>query len=331
MMRFAELIKAHQKLLGWVAFGLLIAAAIGLLGYIFFVQSPSANSPLGNRPTGQGSSQSSGPYYDQTYYSISTDPKQFPAGNKIADHASVPDVVQLSRDVGSFKKGSFLVYFVDFSQTGKSDVPSTISVISGSPDARTWGTRTPIKLANQVNLGVDVDPAIVQLQDGRLRLYFFGADITNGDPAQQTTPHRIYSAISSDGINFAVETGVRVEDTHLTDPDVVYFQNQWYLYYSGIGVQLEVSPDGLNFTKETLSSGANDTGGIPGVVALDNGIRLYGCVRNQGIVTAFANDGRNFTKDGENVVPGGICDPSPIRLADGRYMLVYKVVQLPSR
>lgn len=312
--------------------GLLAAVGLVIAARLFDTSSrlSQASSVLtgtssGNSSSLAGSEPTSGPVNDQVYYSISADPARFPTGTKIADHASVPDVVQLNQDVGNYKKGDLLIYFVDFASPTRPD-STNISVIDSSNNAQTWSQRTSIKIANRAYKGVTADPAIVQLLDGRLRLYVFGSELSNGDPAQQKSPHRIYSAVSSDGINFNLEPGYRVQDNQLTDPDVILWRNQWYLYYSGIGLQLLISNNGLDFTRQALGASTNDIGGVPAALPLPNGVRLYGCGKvGQGIQTGFASDGINFTKDGSNIVAGGVCDPSVIKLANGQYLMVYKV------
>lgn len=284
--------------------------------------NPVAANPGSQFPGGQPLS----PYNDKIYATLSGVPNTFPAGTEIAEHASVPDVVQLTQDTGNYQKGDLLVYFVDFAAATTPGTES-ISVIVSHDNAKTWGSKTSLTITGKVNKGAVVDPSIAQLPDGRLRLYFFGSETTGGDPAQQQQPHRVYSALSRDGINFAVESGYRLEDPQLTDPEVIYWHNRWYMYYSvGANAELAVSNDGLNFTKQTLSD--EGIGGVPGALALPGAVRLYGC--NNGISTGLAHDGIHFIKDGSNIVSGATCDPSVIQLSNGSYLMIYKVSASPS-
>ncbi len=316
---------------------IIVIAAIGSVGWLVWhrhsSKSPSSNTQSSTAknancsPSSSGASQSpsnpssSSPYWDTTYTTASSSPTQFSAGTVIAEHTSVPDAIQLTKSVDCYQKNDLLVYFVDFSHVSGPGTES-LSVVRSSDSGKTWGQKVTITIKNKVNKGAAVDPSIVQLSDGRLRLYFFGSEITSGDPAAQNAPHRVYSAISTDGINFTTEDGFRLEDSNLTDPEVVLWQDQWYMYYSvGSSSQLAVSKDGLNFTKQTLPD--NGIGGVPGALVLSNGIRLYGC--KNGISTGLATDGVHFTKDGSNIVAGATCDPSVIKLADGQFLMTYKI------
>ena len=52
------------------------------------------------------------------------------------------------------------------------------------------------------------DPTLIKLHDGKVRMYYKGADSGQGGPGQAI--HKIFSAISSDGLNFQRE-GLRVD------------------------------------------------------------------------------------------------------------------------
>lgn len=192
--------------------------------------------------------------------------------------------------------------------------------ITFSQDGKTWKEAGHISLSEKSNKGGAVDPSIVQLEDGTLRLYFFGSEITSGDPAKHPGKHKVYSAKSSNGVNFIIE-GVSFEDEKLTDPEVIYFQNKYFMYYSvGATIKLATSSDGLKFTAVNITGG--DVGGVPGALALDNnGIRLFGC--KGGIQMAFASNGINFKPDG--MIDIKACDPAAVKLSDGRYALLYKI------
>lgn len=283
-------------------------------------QAPGQQGP----DQGQNQMPGGGPQNDKTYITFSSDGKNWQVGDLVAEHASVPDVIQLGSDVGDFKKDSILVYYIDFSQIGG---PGTeqIVVVNSTNGGKSWSAKKNITISNKQNKGGAVDPSIVQLSDGRLRLYFFGSDVTTGDPGQATGPHKVYSAISSDGINFTVEDGVRFQNSGLTDPEIIAYNNSWYMYYSvGSQFKLATSSDGLNFTSVTVSGG--NIGGVPGALAIGGGVRVWGC--SQGLAEGFAGDGTNFTKEQDDIFNGqvvGVCDPAAYSLSDGRYVMVYKV------
>jgi hypothetical protein len=301
-------------------------ALAGLIGYLVGIRWPLSPNQQQPGPSQQGppSQQGGGPQQDKTYFTSTTDPKNWPVGTLAAEQASVPDIIELSADLGDYQKGSLLIYYVDFSSS-PGDGREGVAVIASSDQGKTWGTKRKITLTGKKNKGAAVDPSVVQLPDGRLRLYFFGSETTSGDPAQAEGPHVVYSAISTDGVRFTVEDGERFAE-QLTDPEVVLYKNQWYMYYStGQSTGLAVSSDGLSFQKKQIMGG--DVGGVPGVLVVEGNMRLYGCGRG-GIASAVSSDGTNFQKDTNNVlggkVQGIVCDPAIVRSASGTYFAVYK-------
>lgn len=303
----------------------LAAALAGVIGYLVASKSKTPGLPS-NQPGTQVVPQgANSPVNDKTYFTTSADPKSWSAGSLVAEHASVPDLIELSADIGSFKKGDLLVYYVDFAsvQTPGSE---TLSMIKSSDKGKTWSEKQTVQVKNKPNKGAPVDPSVVQLTDGSLRLYFFGSETTFSDPAKVEGTHKVYSAASSDGVNFTAEQGVRFEANNLTDPEVVFYNNKWYMYYSlGPSSGLVVSSDGLSFQEQKITGG--EVGGVPGAVVVDGSVRLYGCGKG-GLGSAIAPDGITFTKDVSDVfagaVKGVVCDPAIVRSSDGTYFIVYK-------
>lgn len=131
--------------------------------------------------------------------------------------------------------------------------------------------------------------------------------------------NKIYSAISTDGINFVMEEGVRLSMTkNMTDPEVVYYNGTWFMYYAGgdvNGISVASSLDGLTFSNH---GSVNDSEfmGIPGALVENNRIYLYDCK-----VVSESTDGFNFTKTSDFAMRG--CDPSPAKYKND-YIMVYK-------
>src|SRR3990167_6131901 len=209
------------------------------------------------------------------YLASSTDGKTWKKGILVQKQASVPDLIQLSGGVGVFKKGDLLVYFVDFSTLTPSSGSEQLGLVSSSDTGKTWNKKVSVKISNKPNKGAAVDPSVVQLPDGRLRLYFFGSEVTQGDPAKAGGDHKVYSAVSADGINFQIEEGTRFAAKNLTDPEVIFYKGDWYMYWSsGQNTKLAVSSDGLTFTEKEITGG--EVGGVPGALATsDGGVRLF--------------------------------------------------------
>ena len=308
-------------------------ASAAAAGYFYGFQKGAGQAKNGTVDQGaqEALPQGSGPNLDElkshtVYLASSADGKAWKKGSLVQRQASVPDLIQLSQDIGKYKKGDLLVYFVDFSTLTKNAGSEQLGLISSSDGGKTWSKKVNIKISNQPNKGAAVDPSLVQLSDGRLRLYFFGSEVTQGDPAKVEGEHKVYSAVSINGINFKTETGARFAAERLTDPEVIFYKGSWYMYWSnGQNTKLAISSDGLPFTEKEISGG--DVGGVPGALATsEGGVRLFGCKRG-GIATAVSTDGTNFKPEQEGILNG--CDPAPIRLGDGTYLMVFKEVEMP--
>lgn len=147
-------------------------------------------------------------------------------------------------------------------------------------------------------------PSVIKLSDGTYRMYYHGAVENPYDP--EGFWDRILSAISSDGLTWEKEEGVRIDGT--TEP---YF--------------VEEDPSGW-----TISS--------PAAVKLaDDSIKIYfkSNRKNPGIHRAYSEDGLNFTLDTVPLISvedmydslgdqGG--DPTLIKLPDGRYRMYFQLV-----
>ena len=294
-------------------------------------EQPAANAPTAGAPTAQppqnGSPGVIGDLaYHSAYISFSDDPASFDEGTLIAEEASVPDALVCTVDSEACDAGDILVYFVDVRSIGIYE-SEHIGMIRSTDGGKTWNDRVTITIADKPNPdGVAVDPSLVQLDDGRLRLYYYGPEGRIEDPATATQSHPVYSATSVNGIDFTVEDGARVSRLNLTDPEVVRFDGTWYMYYSlGQTSGVATSEDGLEF--EDRGELSVDAGGVPGAIALADGIRIYGCSRT-GIQSAFSEGGITFDSPDVALSLGGVCDPSPEPYGDG-YLFVYKQIDRP--
>ncbi|MEM3163930.1 MAG: hypothetical protein QXO51_00675 [Halobacteria archaeon] len=128
------------------------------------------------------------------------------------------------------------------------------------------------------------DPTLVALEDGRVRMYYKGGDGKEGGPG--TAVHKVFSAVSSDGLTFTKE-GLRI------DPD---------------------------------KTGDRGWASVPEAIKLPDGrVRIYYVTgdleNNNGIASAISNDGLTFTKE-----PGArvrnLVDPALLLLPDGRFLLL---------
>ena len=311
---------------------LIFAAAAGAAGYFFGLQKgkQSKSADIG-RSFQEKLPPSGGPNLEElkshtTYLASSTDGKTWKKGILVQRQASVPDLIQLDQNLSSFKKSDLLIYFVDFSTMTEDPGSEGLGLVSSSDGGKTWGEKKAVSVKNKPNKGAAVDPSLVQLSDGRLRLYFFGSEVTQGDPAKAEGEHKVYSAVSTDGINFQTEKGTRLATKNLTDPEVIFYKGNWYMYWSnGQNTKLAISSDGLTFTGKEIAGG--EVGGVPGALVTSGGmVRLFGC-KMGGIATAISSDGLNFKPEQEGILNG--CDPAPIKLDNGTYSMVFKEVEMP--
>lgn len=164
-----------------------------------------------------------------------------------------------------------------------------------------------------------VDPDPVLLPDGRIRLYYIDLDMM--------PPQNVHSAISSDGINFTEEAGIRFKDTNgITDPDVCYTGSRWNMYLSK-GSQLirATSADGLTFSLDT--SFHWNSGAVSSSIMVSCGFfRTYFC--GNGIQSATSPSlAALYIESGVCIAPDAnefVCDPSVIRLNTGEYIMYFK-------
>jgi len=128
--------------------------------------------------------------------------------------ASVPEVIKLA-------DGTYRMYYV-YDWYGANSIRTATST-----DSLTWTKEDPLNLEQN-----SVDPDVIILSDGTYRMFY------TYTPEGESP--RIVSAISSDGINWTKESGIRVapggtyDSAVVVDPDVVALANGSYrMYYAG--------------------------------------------------------------------------------------------------
>ena len=175
-------------------------------------------------------------------------------------------------------------------------------------------------------------PFIHKLKDRKFRLYYCKEE-------------KILSALSSDGLTFVQEQGIRISpgtgfEAHVCDPTVVDLPDgKMRMYYKGANtmkpgpgsihkIYSAISSDGLTFQKEGLridSENGEDNGwtSVPdAIVLLDGRVRIYYVTNAEvphGIASAISSDGLNFVKEAGIRVPK-LVDPALVRIGD-RYVL----------
>lgn len=183
------------------------------------------------------------------------------------------------------------------------------------------------------------DPTIVELPDGRIRMYYKGGDSIGG-PGESI--HKVFSAVSSDGLNFEKE-GIIIDSEKTDDngfasvPEAIKLPDgRVRIYYVSGDTRSEIvsaiSYDGLNFSKE---EGVRVSTFVdPAVIILPNGkylmlasIAFPDKYTNYlyGIYGFFSEDGLEFTQLGIILSEKGVFDPSIIKISEENGTAIYKV------
>ncbi len=241
----------------------------------------------------------------------------------IAKYASVPALVSLPNDLGPFPAGTLLTYFVDGTQ-GHGDEDVELGLVYSLDEGVTWSDRLYASVSGAPSGSTVVDPSIVELEDGRLRLYYYDFPNRLISPGE-LGEYEIHSAVSDDGLTFEYEQLVFVSETLITDPDVIEFDGAWYMYmmsHERVSMQVAISDDPLRFD-ETVK--VNDNG-IPGVIVVDEMVWLFSCGPDA-VRRLESSDGVSFDAVDEQIVsvsPGVHCDPSVVERPSGGYAMVFK-------
>jgi len=180
-----------------------------------------------------------------------------------------------------------------------------------------------VELPDPTGEGVKpVDPTIVELEDGRLRLYY------TYHSSEDEFARMSSSVAESIDDDFVYEDGVRlsVDGIHLLDPAVIYFDGTWHHFAQQNGRAKDgyfnyhsVSEDGLEFTREDDILLNTQMLGNP--ILANDGIRFYGSSDGK-VLSAFSTDGYTWEMDKEARIEGG-GDPAVVKLPDGNFLMAY--------
>ncbi len=236
---------------------------------------------------------------------------------KVFAKGESPEGIRLARDVGPLQKGNILLYFMDFTNWASQGQDAT-AVVTGSTDGVVWSTPRPVRLDDApLERKSFVDVSVVQLDDGRLRMYF----MARKEAYETTVPIR--SALSTDGVNFAVEPGVRIASTD--NVEVARAGATWVMFMSDYpkGTSgVATSTDGLAWLAADrvvpgVGIGAYEAnGGLAYLTHGGSGLLGYG----------FDARGRTASKDHSYAVEagGGLADASPVVMSDGSLLVFFK-------
>jgi len=259
------------------------------------------------------------PNNDSIYVTTSIDGTHFtkPQG-PLFKKASSPEIILLKKSVGKFPAGTVLLYYVNFENWGPQSRQAEFISLATTTDGKKWSSKQKVNfIANKPFHATD--PSLIQLENGQLRMYFMMPSHVRGKV-------NILSAISSDGVNFKLEDGIRITSTG--NPEVFTINNKWFMLISasmrGQYVRVAISNDGLVW-KEAPEYGLI-RGGAPGVLQRDNNtVDIFSNV--QGIAQYIFDpvDVNKIVHKPTGIhLPGIIGDPSPVKLDNGSILMVFK-------
>lgn len=234
------------------------------------------------------------------------------SGEVLADQAGVPAVVALA-------DGTLLVYYMAWQ-----DGQNFNAVVVRRSDGTRQFRRVTLSGADgdQPNWP---DPSVVALPDGRLRMYYLGV---------QGTSHTVRSAVSTDGVAFVAEPGVRwapkTSGEPLRDPLALRVGQGWMLWVGPPGTPAGWSEDGLSFRAAAAPTLDGQSFMPVSAVNLPGGaVRLLG-YRERALgelVPLVSTDLRRWRQergaphpDGPRVRGNG--EHAVARTADGRWVMV---------
>lgn len=187
-----------------------------------------------------------------------------------------------------------------------------------------WQRGTKVLLDGVFNANA-VDPDVIRLADGRYRMhYFLGSFVPPFPPPSPTND--IYSAVSSDGVNFTIE-GKVFSYPSITDPTVTQLQDGSFLMaaadHAGMKILIAKSLDGRSYTK----IGEVNQSGIPELMALSDGsVRLF--YQGAGGILSYrsTNGGSTWTAESGLRLQSQdfVADPSVVRTATGGWVMFVK-------
>ncbi len=207
--------------------------------------------------------------------------------------------------IARLKDGRIIVAHQHFPQDGRVN-HEQMSVRFSGDDGSTWTAPQVMKVAGLPDgMPFAFDPTLVPLPDGRVRLYFTGnirRESGGGSPA-------IYSAISTDGVNYTFEPGQRfeVDGRIVIDCAAVLHQGVFHLFVpdNGVGVnpsQRPANEPAANRPREGVGYHATSKDGLKFTrvddVQIEGRRRWLGNAQSDGKVITFYGTGEGLDKGG---------------------------------
>lgn len=291
-----------------------------------FANAPQPFDQQPPRPMQQD--QQNGPWNnDVLVYCATADGKTEQLGT--FERAGVPTIAR-------FSDGRLLAAFQHFPANDQRHFDRVAASFSAD-EGKTWTKPEPIVVEGMdEGLARPFDPTLVPLPDGRVRIYFTS---NRSRDFRQSTP-QIYSAISTDGIHYTFEPGVRfgIENRIVIDCAVVLHQGIFHLYAPDNGTAHEfqnnqdrheppsvgtayhaTSKDGLNFTRtDDVTLEAHDVRWLGN--AQSDGKTITFFATGRGVSTATSTDGSSWTSSTHYRIAGA--DPGAVAAQAGGWIII---------
>jgi len=250
------------------------------------------------------------PWFQDLYITRSDDGIQFSGGQLFIPHAGVGHLMVTNG-------GTLIATFQYFSYQHKA-LFDRIAYVTSDDQGQSWSSVRLVKIDLPMPGPTAVDPTLMQLADGSLRLFFTYHAHGEAFPQLHTaTADEIDGVFNWDGK--ALET-----EQVVLDPAVVYFDDIWHHYTTshdeeagGINNNVHsISKDGLRF--EQVDDIPLAISFLGDVIPVDGGLRFYG-----DNAVAFSADGYTWEIEEQNISLGN--DPGVVQLADGNFLAIYTV------
>ena len=249
------------------------------------------------------------------------------------ERAGVPTVARL-------KDGRLIAAHQHFPARNDADFDK-VAVRFSADEGKEWTSPKVIRLTGlPEGMRFPFDPTLVPLPDGRVRLYFTSV---KGRGFEEHMP-AIYSAVSSNGFDYAVEPGTRfgVTGRFVIDCAVVLHAGVFHLFVpdngtgdppmnrrdapprpenrprDGVGYHA-TSSDGLNFTRVEDVKIEGRRRWLGNAQSDGKVITFFG-TGEPGIWSATSADGQNWKLAETYHIQGA--DPGAVKLKDGSWLLV---------
>lgn len=236
------------------------------------------------------------------------------------DSSGVPSLIRLP-------SGVLICAFQWFRQPVGSPSWDKVAVKFSSDNGITWSEPQPVNVSDLPSgFSRPFDPALSVNDSGKIRMFF-----SSGLNMILDTSINTYSAVSDDGINYTMDSGVRfsLPDRPVIDPAVIRFNNLWHLVNpvtGGTGAYHNISNDGFNFTRVSdIQSDMNHSWIGNFLIKNVNELRFYGS--GMGIWYSSSANGGVWSSFVQTNLTGG--DPSVLSISGNVYMMIYTGPQYP--